>query len=451
MDIAVRADVDRDRPAAPPEHELGRVGEAGRAEADPAVAAAAEGRLGSLHPVVARAFGAAGDLVAAGIDRQGRRAGIEDGVVARGLGARGEPLRLRGEAAAALGEAEDHGRRGEAEDDQHHHQLDEREPARSVPLVVRRAAHQPILHLLVTFPRRRIERFARLGEKKMKPRKPVRAILALAGAALAAVLLVLFLHHTGRAPEPQPGNDFDPADFVRGRPRLDAPYVATDLQVVDAMLGLAQVKPDDMVIDLGSGDGRILIAAARSLGAHGLGVDIDPARIRESTANAEEAGVSGRVTFRQEDLFQTPLQDADVLTLYLLPEINLRLRPRILGQMRPGTRVISHDYDMGDWHWDQRQHVANATIYLWVVPARIDGAWRLNLGDRVYPLVLEQHYQQFYGSAGEGRVEQGRLNGDRIRFLANLGEGRRTFEGRVDGDTIVPLDAQAGWRAHRVR
>ena len=111
----------------------------------------------------------------------------------------------------------------------------------------------------------------------MSSRKPVGAILAIAGLCLVALLLFLLLHHPARAPEPQPGNDFDPADFVRGRPQLDVPYVATDLQVVDAMLGLAQVKPDDYVIDLGSGDGRILISAARSIGAHGLGVDIDPA------------------------------------------------------------------------------------------------------------------------------------------------------------------------------
>ena len=205
----------------------------------------------------------------------------------------------------------------------------------------------------------------------MSSHRSLRAIMGLAGVALAALLLFLLLHRPAHAPDPQPGNDFDPADFVRGRPQLDAPYIASDLQAVDAMLGLAQVRPNDNVIDLGSGDGRILISAARSLGAHGLGVDIDPARIRESTANAQQAGVSGRVTFRQQNLFETPLGDADVLTLYLLPEVNVRLRPRILGQMRPGARVVSHDFDMGDWHWDQRQRVGNATIYLWIVPARI--------------------------------------------------------------------------------
>ena len=285
----------------------------------------------------------------------------------------------------------------------------------------------------------------------MPSRKFVRAIMAVAGVGLAALLLFLFLNRPARAPDPQPGNDFDPADFVRGRPRLDAPYIATDLQVVDAMLGLAEVRPDDNVIDLGSGDGRILISAARSLGAHGLGVDIDPARIRESTANAQEAGVSSRVTFRQQDLFETPLNNADVLTLYLLQEINLQLRPRILSQMRPGSRVVSHDFDMGDWHWEQRQRVGNATVYLWIVPARINGAWTLTSGGRTYPLVIEQQYQAFHGTAGDARIEQGHLTGNQIRFLANVGEGRRTFEGQVDGNRIVPTASNAGWHAERVR
>jgi hypothetical protein len=275
------------------------------------------------------------------------------------------------------------------------------------------------------------------------------AIMAATGLVLAALVALLIFHHPSRAPEIQPGNDFDPADFVRGRPQLDVPYIATDLQVVDAMLGLAQVKPNDYVIDLGSGDGRILISAARSIGAHGLGVDIDPARIREATANAREAGVAGQVTFRRQDLFETPLHGADVLALYLLPEVNLRLRPRILAQMRPGARVVSHDFDMGDWHWDQRQRVGNATIYLWIVPAQVAGAWRLSIGGRSYPLQIEQNYQQFYGAAGDGRIEQGHLIGDHIRFLANFGEGRRVFEGRVDGDRILPLPAAAGWHAER--
>jgi SAM-dependent methyltransferase len=266
---------------------------------------------------------------------------------------------------------------------------------------------------------------------------------------LLAVLPFLLVSCGKPAPQQRPGNDFDPAEFVQGRPRLDVPYVATDLEVVDAMLGLAQVKPDDYVIDLGSGDGRILIAAARSIGARGFGVDIDPARIRESNDNARAAGVAARVTFRRRNLFDTPLAEADVLTLYLLPEINLRLRPRILAEMRPGTRVVSHDFDMGDWRWDQRQRVGSATIYLWIVPARVGGNWTLTANGRAWPLAIDQRYQAFSGTigAGEGavRTEQGRLGGDRIRFIARLGQGRQVFEGRVAGDAI---EGQ-GWRAVR--
>jgi SAM-dependent methyltransferase len=279
----------------------------------------------------------------------------------------------------------------------------------------------------------------------MGSRSFVRALLAGAGAALAAVLLYVLLFDRPEAPPPPPGNGFDPAAFVQGRPRLDAPYVATDMEVVDAMLGLARVRPGDYVIDLGSGDGRILIAAARSNGARGFGVDIDPARIRESNDNARAAGVAGRVTFRRQDLFATPIAEADVLTLYLLPEVNLRLRPRILAEMRPGTRVVSHDFDMGDWRWDQRQRVGSATIFLWTVPARVAGHWTLTVGGRSYPLVLEQTYQRVAGTVGTARVEQGQLSGDRIFFRASLGDGRRRFEGRVSGNAIDGSD----WRAVR--
>ncbi|MGZ8997360.1 MAG: SAM-dependent methyltransferase, partial [Allosphingosinicella sp.] len=143
----------------------------------------------------------------------------------------------------------------------------------------------------------------------------------------AAMLVILVTAYAFRKPEPPPPApvSFDPANFVAGRPKLDAPFVATGYEVVDAMLAMADVGPDDFVVDLGSGDGRILIAAARNHGARGSGVDIDPARIREATENARAAGVANRVSFQREDLFETELGQADVLTLYLLPEINLEL------------------------------------------------------------------------------------------------------------------------------
>lgn len=285
-------------------------------------------------------------------------------------------------------------------------------------------------------------------EPQMLKRPFVRALLFGGGTALV-ILIFYFAPWRPAAPPPPQGNAFNPAAFVGPAPRLDAPYVASSAEVVDAMLGLARLQPDDYVVDLGSGDGRILIAAARSNGAHGLGVDIDPARIAEADANARAAGVTGLVSFRREDLFQTPLADADIVTLYLTQEVNLRLRPRLLAQMRPGARLVSNEFDMGDWRWDARRRIGTANVYLWIVPARVAGTWTLTQNGRSVPLVLEQRYQQVTGTAGEARVEQGRLNGAEIRFITNVGDGRKLYEGRVSGGTIAPTDPDAGWRAVR--
>jgi len=283
----------------------------------------------------------------------------------------------------------------------------------------------------------------------MPSTKFVRVMLAGAGLALAVVLAVAVYRYMTPEPLP-PARNFDPSAFVRSGPALDAPFVTTDYAVVDAMLAMAEVRPDDQVIDLGSGDGRILIAAARSHGARGLGVDIDPARIREANANAQAARVADRVQFRRQDLFRTELGEADVVTLYLTDEVNRRLRPRILAQMRPGTRVVSHQYDMGEWRPDQRQQIGTSTIFLWVVPAHVEGQWRLSAEGRNVTVDLVQDYQQVDGRvSGGARVEQGRLAGSRIRFLANLGDGRREFIGRVDGDRIESLQPNFGWQAVR--
>lgn len=284
------------------------------------------------------------------------------------------------------------------------------------------------------------------------PNRPfARALLLGAGAALLILLVVLAVRtfNPEREQRREVANTFNPAAFS-APPRLDAPYVASDMEVVDGMLSLASLRPDDYVIDLGSGDGRILIAAARSNGARGLGVDIDPARIEEANRNARAAGVTGLVTFRQQDLFQTPLQEADILTLYLTAEVNLRLRPRILAQMRPGTRVVSNEFDMGDWRYDLRRRVGATNVFLWIVPARVDGAWTLTENGRSVPLAIEQQFQRFTGTVdGEGRIEQGRLDGTTIRFIANLGRGRRQYEGVVEGDRITGSGAGAAWSAAR--
>ncbi|MBX3561564.1 MAG: class I SAM-dependent methyltransferase [Sphingomonas sp.] len=285
----------------------------------------------------------------------------------------------------------------------------------------------------------------------MRSRPLVRAVLA--GAVIISAVLAGFAMLRPSRPAEQAPAEFNPARFVRERPDLDAAYVVTDYEVVDAMLALAQIRPGDDVIDLGSGDGRILIAAARSHGAHGLGVDIDPARIRESNDNARAAGVTGRVEFRRQDLFTTPLGDAEVLTLYLSSEINRQLRPRILAEMQPGARVVSHDFDMGDWRADQRQAVGASTVYLWIVPARIAGNWTLTANGRTATLAIDQSFQTFGGTATAGdataRIEHGRIAGDRIRFVTDLGDGRRTYEGRVTGAAIEAVGTGPAWRAVR--
>ena len=154
----------------------------------------------------------------------------------------------------------------------------------------------------------------------------------------------------------------------------DVPFVPTPEAVVDKMLEVAQVGPNDVVYDLGSGDGRIVIAAAKK-GARAVGIDIDPQRIREARENARQAGIGKRVEFRQGDLFEADLSGATVVTLYLLSGVNQRLRPKLLSELKPGTRIVSHAFDMGDWKPESVDHVGSSTIYSWVVPAR-SGAGR---------------------------------------------------------------------------
>jgi len=155
-------------------------------------------------------------------------------------------------------------------------------------------------------------------------------------------------------------------------PRADVPYVQTPHEVVAQMLRLAGVDRNDVVYDLGSGDGRLVIAAARDFGARGVGVEIDPRLVAQSVESARRAGVGDRVTFREHDLFQTDLADATVVTLYLSPALNLRLRPKLLRELRAGARIVSHDFDMGDWpparalRIDVRERASQ--VYLWVVP-----------------------------------------------------------------------------------
>jgi len=148
---------------------------------------------------------------------------------------------------------------------------------------------------------------------------------------------------------------------------LDVPYVPTPEDVVEEMLTMAGVKKGDILYDLGCGDGRIVITAAQKFGIRGVGIDIDPARIKEARANAEKAGVTRLVKFIEQDLFEATIGEATVVTLYLLPSINLKLRPKLFRELKPGTRIVSHSFDMGDWKPEKQQDVSGETLYYWVI------------------------------------------------------------------------------------
>ncbi len=246
------------------------------------------------------------------------------------------------------------------------------------------------------------------------------------------------------------------AQDVQDRPKLDVIYVPTPQEVVDRMLEMAQVKGTDFVIDLGCGDGRNVITAAQKFGARGFGVDIDPQRIKEANENAEKAGVKDKVEFRVANLFETKIADADVMMMYLLSSINLKLRPRILDEMRPGTRIVSHAFDMGDWKPDERDTVGYRNVYFWIVPAKVEGRWSVKTGEgQSFELDLKQQFQEIEGTAAVGGrsapIRDAKLRGAEVSFVVDLGEGTTTtFTGRVDGNTMKATDGQGGakdWQA----
>jgi hypothetical protein len=218
---------------------------------------------------------------------------------------------------------------------------------------------------------------------------------------------------------------------------LDVVFVPTPRETVDRMLQVTEVGSSDYVIDLGSGDGRIAIAAGR-LGARALGVDLDPARIHDAQLNAQRAGVTDRVTFRQQNLFETDLSPATVLTMYLLPSINVKLRPKILN-LRPGTRVVSHDFTMGDWKSDLTE-TNNWRIHMWIVPARVAGKWQVRADNRTFAVTINQTYQEFQGTANAdghaSALRNTRLRAANIEFTVDLGGQAVTMRGVVNGDRM---------------
>ena len=225
----------------------------------------------------------------------------------------------------------------------------------------------------------------------------------------------------------------------------EVPFITSPDNVTLEMLHAANVGPGDHVIDLGSGDGRIVIVAAKRFGASGLGVEIVSKLVQESRRNAREAGVEDRVSFREQDLFETDLAPATVVTMYLLPEVNLQLRPRLLA-LRPGTRIVSHDWDLGDWKPDRTTVVPvpdkkvglekSSKVHLWVVPARVEGLWCPHPLLGPGSMELTQRYQEVQGRVlrrGQLREGEGRVEGRRLHLRSQAGRAM-VFE--VDGDTL---------------
>jgi Methyltransferase domain len=242
-------------------------------------------------------------------------------------------------------------------------------------------------------------------------------------------------------------------------PDLDVPFITTPDEVTLAMLRLAGVTARDHVIDLGSGDGRIVITAARRFGASGLGVEIVPELVARSRANAERAGVAARARFEEQDLFKTELAAASVITMYLLPEVNLQLRPRLMA-LKPGTRIVSHDWDLGDWAPDQTHTVPApdkpvgreklSRLHLWVVPAPVAGLWCAAHGPS---LLLEQRHQTVGGRVGghgsdgpRDTLAQGALQGGQLRLVGATGAMLRATWSAQPLPQLKVTQAQGAWR-----
>jgi SAM-dependent methyltransferase len=255
---------------------------------------------------------------------------------------------------------------------------------------------------------------------------------------------------------------------------FDVPYVPTKPEVVASMLRMAKVTKNDILYDLGCGDGRIVITAAQLYGTRGVGIDIDPERIRESRENAAAAKVEHLVRFIEQDLFQADFHDATVVSLYLLTSVNLRLRPILLRQLRPGTRIVSHNYAMDTWKPDDSTIVMvmdqSHSVYFWVVPANVSGSWKGSWADgrrsSEINLQMEQHFQWPSGKITLGGQEiwlsDIRLSGDHFEFTAKSEEDpsipRMVFVGTVNGDemkgtvdVIQPdgLNSRRSWKAKR--
>jgi SAM-dependent methyltransferase len=227
-----------------------------------------------------------------------------------------------------------------------------------------------------------------------------------------------------------------------GQAGKDVIWVPTPDALVKAMLTVADVKPDDYVVDLGSGDGKIAIAAARDFGARAQGIEYNPDMVALARRNAQRAGVSNKVTFLNGDIFETDFSDATVVTMYLLPSLNLKLRDTIL-KMKPGTRVVSHAFTMGEWEPERTITTDEATGYFWLVPANVAGRWAFEVGNDRFAAELGQQFQKLTLARGSP-LRDGVVKGTRVQFTRANGQ---ELEGEVRGDQILGR----GWVATRIK
>ena len=249
-------------------------------------------------------------------------------------------------------------------------------------------------------------------------------------AALAASLLL-----AGNLQAQDKKKEYEPQVGQAGK---DVIWVPTPDEVVDRMLRMAQVKPEDYVVDLGAGNGKIAIAAAKNFGARSLGIEYDPEMAKHAQGNVEKAGVAARAKVVRGDIFVSDFTQATVVTMYLLPGLNLKLRPQILS-MKPGTRVVSHSFTMDDWEADETSSFDGRRAYYWVVPANVMGSWSLEGSGVKAGITLEQKYQKIEGTvalpgAVQGGLRDARLSGFRISFsYVDNASVRREFTGTVTG------------------
>jgi hypothetical protein len=236
--------------------------------------------------------------------------------------------------------------------------------------------------------------------------------------------------------------------------RTGGPYVPTPQVVVDAMLDFAKVGAKDFVVDLGSGDGRIVLTAAQKYRARGMGVEIDPELVKQSNAEAQKRGLAERVSFREQDVLQAQIGDATVVTLYLLPGMMQQLQAKFAKELKPGTRIVSHDFPFGDWKPDRETMIDvpekygtsgqwKSTLFYWIAPAKVQGVWEVSapgLVSPATPLSLEQQYQVVQGAltdkARRMKVLGGKLEGERITFKVMLPTGACEFSGVVEGERM---------------